>query len=125
VRRGALILLALLALLYGTYRMWDTRREREQQHTREATLRASLGSLRDAIRRFHAEQHRYPATLSELVPKYLARIPADPFTGSASTWRLATEDVVKPSEDFTGSTPKTESYIIDVHSGAGAPYSDY
>ena len=125
VRRGALILVALLALGYGTHRMWATRREREQQHTRDATLRTSLATLRSAIRRFHDEQHRYPATLTELIPKYIPRVPVDPFTGSATTWRLATEDVVKPSQDFTGSTPKTESYIIDVHSGAGPPYSDY
>jgi general secretion pathway protein G len=125
VRRGALVLVALVAVLYGAYRMWETRTVREAQHASDAELRTQLATMRTAIRRFHQEQHRYPSALTELVPQYLGRIPVDPFTRSATTWRLATEDVVKPSEDFTGSTPKTESYIIDVHSGAGAPYSDY
>ena len=129
MRRGAVILVALAVslggVLYGAYRMRETRTMREQQHTNDAALRADLATMRDAIRRFQEEQHRYPSSLAELVPRYLKAIPVDPFTKSAATWRLATEDVVKPSEDFTGSTPKTESYIIDVHSGAGAPYSDY
>ncbi len=92
---------------------------------REAALRDNLFQMRKAIERFHNEKQRYPRTLEELVPAYLRRIPADPLTGSATTWRFTTEESVSPNADFTTSTAKSESYIIDVHSGAGAPYSTW
>jgi type II secretory pathway pseudopilin PulG len=93
----------------------------------EAALRQELASIRDAIRRFRADSGRYPHTLEELVPKYLPAIPADPLTGSAKTWQLTTEETVEPNSDFTGNetAAKPRAVIIDVQSGAGAPYSNY
>lgn len=92
----------------------------------EAALRQELANVRDAIRRFRADSGRYPHTLEELVPKYLPAIPVDPLTGSAKTWQLTTEETVEPNSDFTGrESSKPRAVIIDVQSGAGAPYSNY
>jgi hypothetical protein len=61
----------------------------------------------------------------------LRRIPADPITNSL-TWKVTTEETVRPSEDFTtAGTATSETVIIDVRSGApgvdskGTRYSDY
>ncbi len=89
-------------------------------------VKQTLARMRAAIAAFHREEGRYPRTLEELVPKYLPSVPVDPATGSAKTWRLATEETVQPSADFsTATTSQTDSVIIDVRSGAGAPYSEY
>jgi len=56
---------------------------------REATLRTTLATLRDAIDKYQADSGRYPETLDELVRKqYLRRVPVDPLTDSAETWVL-------------------------------------
>ncbi|PKO33532.1 MAG: type II secretion system protein G [Betaproteobacteria bacterium HGW-Betaproteobacteria-7] len=56
---------------------------------REATLRTTLATLRDALDKYRADSGRYPETLDELVRKnYLRRVPLDPLTDSAETWVL-------------------------------------
>lgn len=56
---------------------------------REATLRTTLATLRDAIDKYQADSGRYPETLDELVRKqYLRRVPVDPLTDSSETWVL-------------------------------------
>ena len=70
--------------------------------------------MRIAIDNFFADKRRYPATLDELVPNYLRRIPTDPITNETTSW------IVEPSG------PE----VTDVHSGApgktcnGVSYSD-
>jgi general secretion pathway protein G len=94
----------------------------------DAALKDNLFQMRKAIDNFYETQKRYPYTLEELVPNYLRRIPVDPVTGSAKTWRLVTEETVQPNADFTTATTATTEPrpgIIDVHSGAGKPYSEY
>lgn len=84
--------------------------------------------MRKAIDNFYADHKRYPATLDELVPNYLRKIPADPMTRSHTTWRVITEETVQPNADFTTATTATEQPqpgIVDVRSGAGKPYSEY
>lgn len=127
MRKGAIIAIALLVVggaIYQRQRMIEATHAREKS-AREAALRDDLAVMRNAIARFHKDNQRYPHSLEELVPNYLRRIPVDPLTNSAQTWRLTTEETVQPSADFTTSTAATESYIIDVHSGAGAPYSSW
>lgn len=92
----------------------------------DAAVKQTLARMRAAISSFQREQGRYPRTLEELVPKYLPAVPVDPATGSAKSWRLTTEETVQPSADFTTATmSQAESVIVDVHSGAGKPYSEY
>ena len=106
-------------------------RAEEPQH--EAAMQQALTTARTAVARFRDDNGRGPHTLEELVPRYLTAVPADPVTGSPSTWRLTTEETVRPSTDFssteTAAPPKPE--IVEIHSGAlgtdrgGKRWSDY
>ena len=116
-----------------------------RSHADDATLlRAQLASMRHAIAAYRAQQGRPPKTLDDLVSAHLLNaIPADPITGSATTWKTDTEETVAVNDDFqaprgTGSQPvqgRAESPpyagIIDVHSGApgrddsGKPWAEY
>lgn len=96
-----------------------------EQRAKEAALKNSLLTLRDAIDMYTFDQHKAPKTLQELIAKgYVASIPADPMTGSSSTWRVVLEDPAK-------SVDRNETGIFDVHSGSdgvssdGTRYSDW
>lgn len=82
-------------------------------------LVSNLRVLRDGIDAFHEDQGRYPRALVDLVnARYLREIPADPITGSNSTWL----PVSGTGADAGG--------IVDVRSGApgiafnGVRYAD-
>ena len=51
-----------------------------QRKAREAALKDNLHKMRGAIDNFYADKQRYPASLQELVPNYMRRIPPDPIT---------------------------------------------
>lgn len=130
--RRLAIILGVIMILGGAYSARIIRKEKIAHFQRASALHDNLASMRRAIDRFREAEGRYPRTLEELVPKYLRRIPPDPVTGTASTWRVTTEETVQPSSDFsTAPAPKTERYIVDVHSGAsgkdatGRPFADY
>ena len=83
---------------------------------KEAALRQDLFTLRDLLDQHRADQGKYPDSLQALVSAgYLRRIPADPFTGSTTTW----QEIAEP----------TEGGIFDVYSGSdlvgtnGVPYN--
>lgn len=89
----------------------------QADRAREAALRENLSTLRICIDRFYADNGRYPERLEELVEKhYLRRMPVDPLTQRADSWRLTTLQ-----ED-------NRTVIYDVASGAtgvgldGTPY---
>ncbi len=117
--------LGLIVLLGGAYATWTLHNDRVMHDEREAALHTELAQLRKAIQTFTKDKGRRPYTLEELVPGYLRRIPIDPVTHRAN-WRVETEEEVVPSNDF-GATPaaKPQTFVIDVHSAAGPPYSDY
>ena len=104
---------------------------REPAHDFAPELQQTLASTRTAIRNFQNDNGRYPHSLEELVPRYLPRVPVDPITQSASTWRVTTEERVRPSEDFTTRAEEREVFVLDVHSGApgadaqGKAWSEY
>jgi hypothetical protein len=58
----------------------------KQPLAREAAQRRLLGTEL-ALRHFHQEHGRYPATLAELVPARLALLPRDPFTKDVLRYR--------------------------------------
>lgn len=98
----------------------------------DQAMRDALGQLRQSLAKFQNDNGRYPHTLDELVPRYLPKIPADPVTGSATTWRLTMEETVRPSSDFsTAPAAPSPAQIVAVHSGApgtdsaGKRWSDY
>ena len=61
-----------------------------RRRSREAALKDNLSSLRSAIDNFQADKGRYPASLEELVPNYIRRIPKDPFT-NREEWTIVRE----------------------------------
>ena len=99
---------------------------------REAVLRENLYNFRNIIDQFHADQAKYPDSLSEIVEKkYMREIPRDPFTGSSETWIT-----IAPSEDASdlssGNSGVTgPGNVYDVHSGSnlvgsnGTPYNEW
>jgi len=74
---------------------------------KEAVLKQDLFAFRDAIDKYYSDRGTYPPTLDDLVTsKYLRKIPVDPMTDSAATWRV----VAPQQSESTG--------VIDIHSGA-------
>lgn len=120
--RWLAIVIAFVVLLAGGYATWRLNRDREAYFAREVALRHQLASMRKAIADFHTANGRYPRSLDEL---YRGNVPVDAMTNSSSSWRVITEDAVQPNTDFTTTTTKTESYIIDIRSGARPPYSEW
>lgn len=125
----ALVVLVVLSL-GGAFLIRENMRRVSQRQTAEALAR-SLAEMRAAIMKYHKETGHYPASLNDLVPQYIRRIPPDPFTHQVN-WRVTTEETVTPSEDFTtAAAAPAQSVIIDVHSSApgrdqnGRAYSDY
>jgi general secretion pathway protein G len=65
------------------------------QKAREAALRDDLYEMRKAIDSFYADKQRYPATLEELVPQYMRKVPLDPMT-KARDWEEIPADTSDP-----------------------------
>ena len=133
MRRLLIGIVVLVAIAGGAFAVWQNQKAKRAKEERQriVLLEDNLVTLRMAIHKFRRDNSRYPHTLQELVPSYLREVPVDPITGSAN-WRLTTEEVVTPSEDFSAqTTPKSESVIIEVHSSApgadanGKAFADY
>lgn len=100
---------------------------------KEAVLKTNLKELRSALEQHYADKGRYPATLDELLPKYLKRMPIDPFTKLSTTWVpiLEEEDDEAPGPAPGDSGEQNAPGIMDVRSGAtgisleGDPYSSW
>lgn len=117
---GILAAIALVNVRYGVIK------------AREAALKDNLSSMRKAIDAFHADKQRYPATLDELVPNYMRKIPPDPIT-MQTDWEVIMEDPLDPNQAGGGDTDPnalTQPGVIDVKSKAqgvtldNVPYSD-
>ena len=100
---------------------------------KEAVLKTNLREIRSNLEKYYADKGRYPATLEELVPKYLKQLPIDPFTKKSSTWVATFEE---EDDETAGPAPgegdgEGEPGIVDVHSGAtgksleGEPYASW
>jgi hypothetical protein len=80
-----------------------------------------------ALRLYHAEKGKYPTALGELVPRYLADLPMDPFTGKPFVYLPMEKDFllysVGPNRVDDGGVPreaaKDENY--DIVFGTAAP----
>jgi prepilin-type N-terminal cleavage/methylation domain-containing protein len=92
------------------------------ERAREASLRSSLRTMREAIDHFAADRGRYPESVVELVrARYLRELPEDPITSRRDSWvPLA----APPDSALSGQT-------ADVRSGAagrgrdGSLYADW
>jgi len=73
-KKGALVLLALVALVLGA-RQWFLVANEDLIALHSARL-GDLAAIRPAVQRYRAEQGRYPPRLENLVPGYLPQLPA-------------------------------------------------
>ena len=75
-----------LAWATTRWTVWRSRRQAEMRHKRiTAHVRLLIAEL--AARCYESEQGRAPADLEQLVPKYLQRVPVDPFSGRPMLYR--------------------------------------
>lgn len=105
-----LVVMAIIALLLAivTPRYFGS-----VEKAKEAVLKEDLVLMRDVIDKYYVDTKRYPSGIEELVEKkYLRRIPVDPLTESAATWRI-----ISPENPEFGS-------MYDVKSGASGVASD-
>lgn len=125
MRRAAVAIVVMaIAVAFVVWQRDHARRVEQQQ--REAALKTTLARLRASLEQFHRAHGHYPHSLAEL-----GAVPVDPIT-HARDWRVVTEEMVAPSEDFTTTiAPKPEVFVIEVHSAAsgtdqhGVHYGDY
>ena len=103
---GILAAVAIVNVRYGV------------RKAQEAALKDNLYKMRSAIDNYYADKQHYPATLEELVPNYIRRIPADPVSGQPD-WELVMDDPL--DEDSTAETDPMELMapgVVDVKSKA-------
>lgn len=74
-----LIIIGLVFALWGTH-VWN--RNREALHGQLAQVQPLLA----ALEAYHQDYAAYPSTLHALVPKYLPKVPAPPFSFQAEWW---------------------------------------
>ena len=87
-------------------------------YSKEAALKEDLFRMKEAIDQYYADKNQYPATLEDLVSSgYLRSVPADPITGSPSTWETV------PAEPDPNN-PTAELGIFDIKSGSDATALD-
>lgn len=113
-------LLVVLAIIATLMTLVAPRYTGSVDKAKEAVLRQDLATLREAIDKHYGDTGKYPATLEDLVTKrYVRKIPDDPITDSATTWR-----VIAPPDAQGGA-------VFDVKSGAkgksrdGTAYEDW
>lgn len=106
---------------------------------KEAVLKEALYNFRNIIDQFHADQGKYPDSITELVEKkYMRDLPKDPFTGSNTTWVPIEPPSESSSSGSGGSSSGTTSTmadpgkVYDVKSGSdklspttNTPYRDW
>ena len=103
-----------------------------QTKAREAALKDNLFQMRKAIDNFYADKQRYPASLEELVPNYIRKIPSDPIT-MQQDWETVMDDPLSLDGEMSADTDPnamTQPGIVDVKSRAegqtldNVPYSE-
>ena len=85
---------------------------------KESVLKQDLFQLRSLISQYTLDKQKAPQSLDDLVQAgYIKQVPADPMTGSNSTWTVDQEDSLM-------SVDQQDPGITDVHSGASQNSSD-
>jgi general secretion pathway protein G len=91
-----------------------------QRKAAEAALKEDLHTLRKGIDDYYADKQKYPASLQDLVPHYLRKIPVDPITKTPD-WEEIQEnpsDPLAPPDTGGSSDTNSPAGIIDVKSKA-------
>jgi hypothetical protein len=80
-----------------TWHSWRFGSQRLKAGKPRRLVRLAAAELMVALRRFQADTGQPAERLEQLVPKYLAHIPEDPFSGQSFRYRLSKgEDIVWP-----------------------------
>lgn len=92
---------------------------------KESVLRNNLFTIRTVLDEYTYDKQKAPQSLQDLVTEgYLRKVPADPITGTDSSWKTISED---PGNSVDQNAPG----IWDVRSGSdktsleGTPYSEW
>ena len=92
---------------------------------KESVLRNNLFTLHTVIDEYTYDRQKAPQTLNDLVSDgYLRKVPIDPMTNTADTWKIVMEDA-------SNTVNQSEPGIYDVRSGSektsleGTPYSEW
>lgn len=92
---------------------------------KESVLRSNLFTIRTVIDEYTYDKQKAPQNLQDLVSEgYLRKIPDDPMTGSADTWKTIMEDMLNAVNQM-------EPGLFDVRSGSdktsldGSRYADW
>src|SRR5712692_2609840 len=92
---------------------------------KESVLKNNLFTMRTVIDEYTYDKQKAPQNLQDLVSEgYLRKIPDDPMTGSADTWKTIMEDMLNAVNQM-------EPGLFDVRSGSdktsldGSRYADW
>ena len=79
------------------------------------TMRAQCRTIATALaaERFRLDHQRWPTTLQELAPKYLATVPPDPFTGKPLLLKLEADGITIYSVGVNGIDQQGTVFPID------------
>jgi len=131
LRRYVIAVAVIFAIAAAVFMFITQKRNADAAHAREAHLHDALASIRHSLAAYHTKHQRNPPSLADLVSDgELPAIPADPITGSNTTWKTTVEESVSV-DDFQPGTAKAPPTIVDVHSGAsgsdsaGRAFADY
>ena len=106
-----IIVFTLIGILVG---MGIPQYKYARKKAAEAVLKENLFQVRKIIDQYYQDKGKYPATLQALVDdQYFRRIPADPMTGKADTWKLVRE---QPAEGEV--MPGQQFGVVDIHSSS-------
>ena len=107
-----IVVLAIIALLAS---LVAPRYNHAVDNAREASLRTTLNTVRDAIDKYTADKGHYPDSLDQLVRAgYLRQVPQDPMTGRTDSWMM----LPPPADGAMGGR------MADVRSGAAGRAQD-
>jgi general secretion pathway protein G len=102
-----------------------TRAKERITRAKESVLRNNLFTIRTVIDEYTYDKQKAPQGLQDLVSEgYLRKIPEDPITGSADTWKPI-------MEDMRNAVNKKEPGLLNVRSGSdkksldGSRYADW
>lgn len=89
----AVAFIAFCMSLHGCIDQRIARAGERVTRVKESVLRNCLFTLRTVIDEYTYDKQKAPQTLQDLVSEgYLRRVPEDPMTESAKSWRLVSED---------------------------------
>ena len=124
-RSNALAFIALSMSLLGCVDQRITRAKERITRAKESVLRNNLFTIRTVIDEYTYDKQKAPQGLQDLVSEgYLRKIPEDPITGSADTWKPI-------MEDMRNAVNKKEPGLLNVRSGSdkksldGSRYADW